>query len=305
MCKIEFFNGENTMKIGFIGAGKVGTSFGKFLINKGFNVIGYSSREGANLARAIKFTNTKKFTKEELVRESDLIFITVNDDMIEKVLNEIIINFDNLKGKTFLHMSGAHSSNLLINACKKGARIYSLHPLQSVSDINQAVNDFENTIFSIEVFDNEINFNVQEILNKLKSYFKIDSDKKAIYHMSACVFSNYLNTLMDFGLELTSSLGISKEFAFNAMQPLIKSSLQNIEKIGIENSLTGPLVRGDVNTIKTHLETFTKDNKSYKEFYEFMGLKTIDYIEKNAILDELKIDELKELLGGKNEKNNY
>ncbi len=292
------------MKIGFIGAGKVGTSFGKFLINKGFNVIGYSSRGSINLDKAIKFTNTKKFNIKELIDKSDLIFITVNDDNIKNVVDNAIEEIDSLKGKIFIHMSGVHSSEILINAYKKGASIYSLHPLQSVSNIENAVKDFENTVFSIETIDNEINNNIQEILNKLKSYFEIDSDKKAIYHMSACVFSNYLNTLMDFGLELTSSLGISKEFAFDAMRPLINSSLENIKANGIEKSLTGPLSRGDINTVKSHIETFNDNNKNFKEFYEFMGLKTVDYMEKNNLLDEFTIIKLKKVLGGENEKSN-
>ncbi|MEA1974041.1 MAG: Rossmann-like and DUF2520 domain-containing protein [Bacillota bacterium] len=292
------------MKIGFIGAGKVGTSFGKFLITKGFNVIGYSSRGSINLEKAIKFTNTKRFNSKELINKSDLIFITVNDDNIKNVVDDSIKKFSNLKGKTFIHMSGAHSSKLLINAYELGAKVYSLHPLQSVSNIENAVKDFDDSVFSIETIDDEINESIQEILDVLKSYFKIDSDKKAIYHMSACVFSNYLNTLMDFGLELTSSLGISKEFAFDAMRPLINSSLENIRVNGIEKSLTGPLSRGDVNTIKTHLNTYDENNQKFKNFYEFMGLKTLNYIKKNQILDEIKINELRNTLEGNYEKNN-
>ncbi|MDM8534127.1 DUF2520 domain-containing protein [Clostridiaceae bacterium HSG29] len=284
------------MKIGFIGAGKVGTSFGKFLINKGFNVVGYSSRGKTNLENTVKFTNTKKFSSVDLINECDLIFLTVNDDSIKSVLDESIMSFEKLVNKTFIHMSGAHSSRLLMNAYEKGAKVYSLHPLQSVSSIENAVKDFSNSVFSIETINEEIDENIQKILDILKSYFKIDSDKKAIYHMAASVFSNYLNTLMDFGLELTSSLDIDKKFAFEAMKPLIYSSLKNIENNGVENSLTGPLSRGDVNTIKTHLKTYEENNKNFEEFYRFMGLRTMDYIEKNGILDETKIDELRNTL---------
>ena len=285
------------MKIGFIGAGKVGTSFGKFLINKDFNVVGYSSRGKINLEKTVKFTNTKKISdNKELINECDLIFITVNDDNIKNVLDESIKSFEKLNNKSFIHMSGAHSSKLLISAYEKGAKVYSLHPLQSVSNIENAVKDFNNSVFSIESINNEIDENIQKILGVLKSHFQIDSEKKAIYHMAASVFSNYLNTLMDFGLELTSSLDIDKKFAFEAMKPLIYSSLKNIENNGVENSLTGPLSRGDVNTIKTHLKTYEENNKSFEEFYRFMGLRTMDFIKKNEILEESKINELRNTL---------
>ncbi len=288
------------MKIGFIGAGKVGTAFGKFLLDNAFGVIGYSSRGKTNLENAVNFTNTKKFSdNKELINECDLIFITVNDDNIESVLDESIKSFEKMNNKSFIHMSGAHSSKLLISAYKKNAKVYSLHPLQSVSNIENAVKDFSNSVFSIETINEEIDENVQKILDVLKSYFQIDSEKKAIYHMAASVFSNYLTTLMDFGLELTSSLDIDKKFAFEAMKPLIYSSLKNIENGGIEKSLTGPLSRGDVNTIKTHLATYKKNNRSFEEFYRFMGLRTMDFIEKNEILEESKINGLRNTLEGK------
>lgn len=292
------------MNISFIGAGKVGISFGKFLINNDLNVLGYFDKNIKNLNKALEITKTKKIQKKEMILKSDIIFITVNDDNIENVINDSIKEFKRLDNKTFIHMSGAHSSKLLINAYNKGADIYSLHPLQSVSNIENAILDFENTVFSVETINEELNESICIILNKLKSYFEIESDKKAIYHMAACVFSNYLTTIIDFGLELTSSLGIDKDYAFNAMKPLINSTLKNIEKNGVENSLTGPLSRGDKNTIKTHLETYNNNNEEYKSFYEFMGIRTLDYIKKNNILSEETINDLTKILEENNEKDN-
>lgn len=288
------------MKIGFIGAGNVGTSFGKYLIKKNLNVIGYWNRGDHNLQRATNFTNTKAYeTKKNLIEASDVIFITVKDDVIQLISDEISALDINFKQKSILHMSGAHSSKLLESCKQKGAEIFSLHPLQSVTDIEKAVEDFNESIFSIESFSGEFNENIQTILKLLEDrYFTIESDKKVIYHMSACVFSNYLTTLMDFGLALTSSIGIEKDQAFLAMRPLIESTLKNIAKNGIENSLSGPLARGDLETIKDHLKTYEHENQGYEDFYRFMGIKTVEFIKKNEYLSEQDIHQMMELLQG-------
>lgn len=289
------------MKIGFIGAGKVGTAFGKFLMNQGIQVIGYNSRSRKSLENAINYTNTKAFDKEALINVCDVIFITVKDDQIQNVLETSINDFDDLKEKTFIHMSGVHSSKILIKAHEKGADIYALHPLQSVSNIEKAVKDFENTYFSIESIGNK-NKHIEKILSSINHYFEIESNKKSVYHMAACVFSNYLTTLMDFGLELTSSIGIDKDQAFEAMLPLINGTIKNIQNNGIEHSLTGPLARGDVKTIKSHLDTYEKMNQEYKDFYQVMGLKTLDYIEKNNVQKTEIIKNMRNILEGSHEK---
>lgn len=291
------------MKVGFIGAGKVGTAFGKFLINKGINVIGYNNRGKENLEKALEFTQTKAYSKKEIVDISDVIFITVKDDQIKEVLESSIDSFKSLKQKTFIHMSGAHSSKILDKAFERGADVYSLHPLQSVSIIEKATNDFEETYFSIETIG-EFNDNIITILSFINNYFKIESSQKSVYHMAACVFSNYLTTLMEFGLVLTSSIGIDQNNAFKAMLPLINGTIENIELKGIDKSLTGPLARGDVETIKNHLKSYERMNQKYEDFYRVMGLKTLDYIEKNNIQNNEMIENLRSVLEGSHEKDN-
>lgn len=287
------------MKIGFIGAGKVGISFAKFLCNNGLEISGFYNRTKAHVKKAVDFTQTKEYTTpDKLVVDSDVIFITVSDDAIEEVLNNSIDTLDELSSKAFVHMSGAHSSIILKAAYIKGATVYSLHPLQSVSDIEMAVEQFSKSYFSIESYNGEIGEHLEEILDKLSHWFEISTEHKPIYHMAACVFSNYLVTLMSFGLDLMDSIGVSEKEAFSAMTPLIMGTLSNIQANGINESLTGPLSRGDKETIKMHLETYRMHNKKYEVLYRVLGSNTLDFVLKNNYLDDLKVSELKELLRG-------
>jgi predicted short-subunit dehydrogenase-like oxidoreductase (DUF2520 family) len=288
------------MTVGFIGAGKVGTAFGRYLLNKGIHVNGYWNRGEDHLQRAINLTNTKAYqSKQALLKDSDIIFITVKDDIIKEISDEIATLDINLKNKSIVHMSGAHSSMLLESCRTNGAELFSLHPLQSVTNIEKAVKDFDQSIFSIESYTGEFNQEIKAILDVLGDrYFTIERDKKVIYHMAACVFSNYLTTLMDFGLALTDSIGLEKEKAFKAMRPLIDSTLKNIETNGIEQSLSGPLARGDQQTIKDHLSTYSDANEAYEDFYRFMGIKTLEFIKKNEYLESQEIRQLREVLKG-------
>ena len=75
-----------TIKFGFIGAGKVGFSLGKYLKENNINVIGYYSRKLHSSQEAAFFTDTKHFENlNELVNNSDVIFITTPDSQIEQV----------------------------------------------------------------------------------------------------------------------------------------------------------------------------------------------------------------------------
>ena len=95
------------MKIGFIGAGKVGTAFGMYLKREHYHIAGYNSRTQSSADRAAQLTNTPVYERKiDLVGISDIIFLTVNDDNIEKVAREICQMDVDVKGKVFIHMSG-------------------------------------------------------------------------------------------------------------------------------------------------------------------------------------------------------
>ena len=77
------------MNVGFIGAGKVGFSLGKWFAHNGVTVTGYWSRRRESAGEAALFTGTQAFdSTEALVRASDVIFLTVPDGMIPTVFVE-------------------------------------------------------------------------------------------------------------------------------------------------------------------------------------------------------------------------
>ena len=101
------------MRIGFIGAGRVGFTMGKYLTEHGCEVSGYFSRTPEHAEEAAKFTDTVYFEDvRELIKNSDAVILTVSDNAIESVF-ESISQLPELAGKIVCHTSGATSSLVL------------------------------------------------------------------------------------------------------------------------------------------------------------------------------------------------
>ncbi|MDF2675151.1 MAG: hypothetical protein K0R09_3420, partial [Clostridiales bacterium] len=137
------------IKIGFIGAGKVGFSLGKFFTNQNIKVSGYYSRSENSALEASLFTDTKHFKSvEELINNSNIIFITVPDDEIYNVYMKIKNN--SLKGKILCHSSGSISSHIFSDIDDFGAYSYSIHPIFPISNKYESYKALKDAVFTIE-----------------------------------------------------------------------------------------------------------------------------------------------------------
>ena len=138
------------MKIGFTGAGKVGFNLGKYFSEKGVQVTGYYSRHQESAKEAADFTNTKCYdTLEELVNESDAIFLTVPDSAISSVYEEI--SSFSISGKQIIHCSGAMTAaNAFPGIADTGAAGFAIHPLFPFSDKYSAYKDLAGVFFCLE-----------------------------------------------------------------------------------------------------------------------------------------------------------
>ncbi|OPJ56272.1 Rossmann-like and DUF2520 domain-containing protein [Alkalithermobacter paradoxus] len=285
------------MNICFVGSGKVATSFGFYLKQKGYNIVGYYSKTTESAKKAANITETTSYENlQHIIGLSDIIFITTNDDAIESVVNNICDENMLRKDQIIVHMSGSLSSNVLKRAKDFGCFVYSMHPLQSFADIEGSINKLKSTVFTIEGCDEKIEVIESILKNTGNKYFRIDSQLKSIYHAGACVVSNYLVTLMDFGLSFFEKSGINREDAFEAVYPLISGTLENIRNLGCEKGITGPIARGDINTVKKHLTSIEENIPERLDFYRIMALRTVDISSRYALKDSEKVQILKNIL---------
>jgi predicted short-subunit dehydrogenase-like oxidoreductase (DUF2520 family) len=278
------------MRIGFIGAGKVGTALGLYLKEKGFPISGYFSRsKDSSIQSAFRTRSNCYITLEQLIEDTDALFITTSDDQIEDVVNKLCSSSRLKSGQLIVHMSGALPSTILSPAKAFGCYIYSLHPLQSFADIDKSVAALADTYFCLEGDEERISMLVDILTTCKNPYFKIKPEQKVLYHASACMLSNYLVTLIHNGLKLMQGMDIDSATAFKAMLPLINSTLQNVNSLGTENALTGPISRGDINTVVKQFEGINADSKDQLKLFAYMASETLKLANLN---DSSKTEEL-------------
>lgn len=276
------------MKIGFIGAGRVGCSLGKYFSENNISLSGYYSRTYENAKFASDYTESLCFGDfSSLANSSDIIFITVKDSAISEVWDKL--SLENIKGKIICQCSGAMSSEVFYNALEKGAFSCSVHPMLAISGKDVDVENFAKAFFTVEgnLYACE---KIKEILTSIGNKVKIieNPNKKILYHL-ACVFqSNLINALVSMGIDFLQECGFEQKEALSAIKPLIFGNLENVFEKGVENALTGPVERCDINTVKKHIDILSDDNEL---IYKLLSLKIADVAalkNKNVSYDDLK-----------------
>jgi predicted short-subunit dehydrogenase-like oxidoreductase (DUF2520 family) len=289
--------------IGFIGAGQVGTALGIYFHNMGLTVSGYYSKSLESAIKSSKRTHSKAYEHiHELIDSSEYIIITTPDDAICDVVKKLCSIKIDWNDKVICHTSGALSSTLLNPIFQLGATTLSLHPMLSFADIDYAVEILRQTPLTLEGKGTLMSKFKNMLENASLTIHEININQKALYHASACIVSNYLVTLMDIGISSLEQAGFTRKNATQLIAPLATGTLQNVLTKGIKNSLTGPISRGDINTIKTHLDTIVREDKELEQIYRLLGKRTINIAKEQNQLDEYTLIRLKEVL--QNEKNN-
>ena len=242
------------IKTGFIGAGKVGFSLGKFFSEGEIQVTGYYDRHRESAQEAAEFTNSKCYDSiEEIVRSSDAIFLTVPDGLITEVY-ESLKDYD-IRNKHICHCSGAMSAGEAFPGIgSEGAEGYSIHPLFPVSNKLTVYRELGDAFFCIEGTDEAGLMLWKQRLEALGPKVQmISGEKKSKYHAACAISSNLVCALIDKSVELLQDCGFTEEGALEALEPLVMSNVKHLVEDGAVKALTGPLERGDAGTIKKHL----------------------------------------------------
>lgn len=247
------------MKIGFIGAGKVGTSLGKLFAQHGVAVAGYYSRSPQHAEQAAAFTQTQSFDSLEAVcKASDTLFLTTPDGVIERMWNDIAVL--SIKSKCICHCSGALPSAVFLSAAARGAKVCSVHPLLAVSDRFSSWKQLEGAFFTLEgsgAGDMEV------LLHRCGAQTAtIAAENKARYHLAACVVSNLAVGLSHWGMQLLEQCGFTASQAQTALAPLILGNAQAVCAKGPKDALTGPAERGDLGTIQSHMACLCREDQA-------------------------------------------
>ncbi|MEO0109841.1 MAG: DUF2520 domain-containing protein [candidate division WOR-3 bacterium] len=254
-------------RFGLIGAGRVGSFFAALLKKKGLRVVGVSD---INEKRAVQLSRWlglkgKNWRSRDLAEISDVLFCATPDDVIIEVYEEIK---DYLKpGAIFCHFSGSLSRN----AFSPQAAVLSLHPIYTLTkrdrrEIWKKGEEIEFP-FALEGDERAINFGKRLMKAIGGNYILIPTEKKEIYHL-ACVFaSNFLWSTLRVAFHLIQDIVDD----YHILLPLASASLNNTFSYPPKLSATGPIVRGDKETIKKHIRVLKERFPQYLSLYKSLS----------------------------------
>ncbi|MDU4884147.1 MAG: DUF2520 domain-containing protein [Clostridium celatum] len=255
------------IKFGFIGAGKVGFSLGKYLKENNIDISGYYSKSQHSSKEAAIFTNTRQYNNlEDLIKNSDTIFITTPDNKIADVWNEI--KRLPIKEKLICHCSGSISSEVFSNINNHGAYGYSIHPMFAISDKYNSYKNLSQAFITIEGHEKHIKYLKRLFLHLGNDVTVINKDNKILYHAASVTVSNLVLGLINNSINYLEECGFTQEMAIKALYPLIENNLRNVKERGAVNSLTGPIERGDLSTVINHLNVIPEEDK---ELYRLLS----------------------------------
>ncbi len=288
-----------TVKFTVIGAGKVGTALARLLVRAGYEFVGAASRslESARAACAFAGAGTATVDGAELAGAADLVFITTPDDVIRAVCDELAGSRAFSPGSVVAHCSGALPSTILEAAREAGAHVGGMHPMQSFATAEQAVHILPGSCCCIEGDPQAVPV-LEGVARALEArVLTIATEDKPLYHAAGCVASNYLVALENAALDLARAAGIDRAEALRSLLPLIRGTVSNLEAVGIPQALTGPIARGDVETVRRHVEAIEARTPELMALYRVLGRETVKVALAKGTLGREAAAELRRLLG--------
>ena len=284
------------LRLGFIGAGTVGTALAVRLSGKGYRMIAVSSRSQTSarkLARVVSGCHAFN-SNQDVADAAEFIFITTPDDAIASVASEIQWH----RGQSVVHCSGALSTDILESAKKLGAQVGAFHPLQTFASVKQAIENIPGSTFAVEAEESLLSI-LKDMATTLDGHWiELKANDKVVYHAAAVIACNYLVTLVKLATNLLQSFNIPQSQATQALLPLIRGTIHNIDTVGIPQCLTGPIARGDIETIKKHLDALQKVAPALLSTYQELGFQTIPVALAKGRINQHQADELEAILKG-------
>jgi len=271
------------LRIGFVGAGRVAGGLSSALHAAGLSIIAVASRsrESAQaLAARIDGCAAAK-DPQNVADQCDLVFITTPDGAISATTNAITWR----AGQSVVHCSGATEVLALASAAAAGATIGGFHPMQSFGDPEISAQALTGSTITIEA-DEPLNGTLITIAENLGCRINhLPEGKRALYHASAGYGSQFVNVLLAETATIWRDWGASEEDVVRAILPMIRGTLDAIEKDGVARGMPGPVSRGDEETVAAHIDALRAMGDERLAFYRMHCQQTVDLAEDAGRID--------------------
>lgn len=275
-----------------LGAGRLGAAWQAELTAGGAPPLALWSRR----PEAARHGATVGPWEQAPLARADVVLLCVRDAGIESSA-EALLALDGLRpGTVVLHGSGLKTSAALAGLAAKGARVGSLHPLQSFPT-EPSPGRMRGVFFAVEGDPAAVEVGLALARRVGGRPRVIEAGQKAAYHASAVVASNLLVALADAAVDVAGLAGFGEEEALDVLLPLIEGSVANLRASGLPDALTGPITRGDVEVVGAHLVAL-EGEPDLAEVYRRLSTRAVAIARRQGAAREADLDSIEALLGG-------
>jgi predicted short-subunit dehydrogenase-like oxidoreductase (DUF2520 family) len=285
--------------VAIIGAGRLGTSLAAALAGKGCQVKAVSDCDAAAAREGLRIIGQgRAFTDNTLAAAAaEVVFLCLSDDVLAGEVKKLSRSGIDWKGKFVFHTSGLHSSGVLGPLKKLGALAASLHPIQAFAGKKTPASHFEGIFWGVEGNLQAVSLGREIAANLGGRILRIRAGQKPLYHAACVMASNFLVMLLDQAAALLEEAGVSRQKAARALFPLVEGTLRNVKGLDVSRALTGPLVRGDLRSVKAHLDALRRRPET-RQAYQALGKTALGAAAKQGLSPQ-RLTALKRLLEGK------
>jgi predicted short-subunit dehydrogenase-like oxidoreductase (DUF2520 family) len=257
-----------SLTVAIVGAGRVGRALGHRLHERGWRIVTVVTRRKESARAAVRAIGSGQphvgLTRQ--VIGADLILVTTPDSELGGVAAELArIGGSELRGKVVLHTSGALDRTVLAPLERQGAATGSLHPMRTFS--GQVLPALDGTMIAIEGTPVAVR-RARQIARSLGGIpMRIEGQKKAAYHAAGVLVAGHALALVEEATKILMSLNFTRRHTLRILLPLIRQMLDNFERHGPRVAWTGPLSRGDFNTIAAHAAALRRFPHEFLDAY--------------------------------------
>lgn len=278
--------------IGFIGAGAFASALARSMGHHGYAVRAVASRTTASAERlAEALPACEPASAQQVADQCDTVFLAVPDDAIASVTATLSWR----AGQAVVHCSGATPLAALDAPRDSGAATGAFHPLQTFTAGADPVAVTRGIAYAVEA-PPPLRGALEQLAGDLGGWpIALASEDRALYHASAIAACGLVATLLKQASGLWDGVPGLEGQGLRALLPLTRSTLDNIERQGFPQALTGPAVRGDVGVVRSHLDALAERAPGLLHLYAALSLASLPIARDKGALSREREDQLREM----------
>ncbi len=283
------------LAVGVVSAGRVGSVLGAALAGAGHVVVGASAVSRSSLRRAADLLpDTPVLPPDDVVRRSDLVLLAVPDEVLPGLVCGLAATGAFRAGQIVVHTCGARGVDVLGPAVTAGVRPLALHPAMTFTGRAEDVARLATACVGVTVAG-ETGWSVGEavVLEMGAAPVRVPPEARPLYHAALAHGANHLATLVRDAVAALEHAGVVP--AARLLGPLLEAALDNTLRHG-DRALTGPVARGDLDTVRLHLQVLAESAPELLDPYRAQAARTADRAEAAGLLTSAVAIQIRETL---------